>query len=492
MAERIKYVPIDRSQTELRVFDLESLVAADHPVRVIWEVAGKMNLARFEEGCKSLEEGSGRPVWPARLLVSIWVYGYSSAVGSARALERMMEHEPALRWLSGDQKINHHTLADFRVNHAEALKSLFSQFLVLLEEAHVIRLSTILQDGTKVRAVAGSGSLHRKKSLQKRLKSAQHVIEELDRQAEEEHEPLDQKKQAAQRRAARQAVERATAALTRLQEWEAQTAVSKKDELRVSTSEAEAVKMKHGDGGVSPSYNVQISTELQSGMIVGIGVTTASNDLQELLPAIERVEETTGHKPKTVIADTGYATRSNVEKTSEQGITMIAPWKEDASREAGACVRNDIAPGFWPSAFQPQSNKELVCPAGKTLVLIGQRKHHGVQKDVFSAREEDCAACAWRRQCCGLREGPRQVRRVVETKAMKKYLARMDNPRVQELYKKRSQIAEFPHLWAKAVKKWRRFSVRGVIKAGSEALWVALAYNISQWIGLGAPVAMAA
>lgn len=227
-------------------------------------------------------------------------------------------------------------------------------------------------------------------------------------------------------------------------------------------------------------------------MIVGIGVTTASNDLQELLPAIERVEETTGHKPKTVIADTGYATRSNVEKTSEQGITMIAPWKEDASREAGACVRNDIAPGFWPSAFQPQSNKELVCPAGKTLVLIGQRKHHGVQKDVFSAREEDCAACAWRRQCCGLREGPRQVRRVVETKAMKKYLARMDNPRVQELYKKRSQIAEFPHLWAKAVKKWRRFSVRGVIKAGSEALWVALAYNISQWIGLGAPVAMAA
>lgn len=37
-------------------------------------------------------------------------------------------------------------------------------------------------------------------------------------------------------------------------------------------------------------------------------------------------------------------------------------------------------------------------------------------------------------------------------------------------------------MWAKAVKKWRRFSVRGTVKAGMEALWVALAYNISQWI----------
>ena len=38
------------------------------------------------------------------------------------------------------------------------------------------------------------------------------------------------------------------------------------------------------------------------------------------------------------------------------------------------------------------------------------------------------------------------------------------------------------HLWAKAVKKWKRFSVRGLVKAGIEATWVALAYNVAQWI----------
>lgn len=36
-------------------------------------------------------------------------------------------------------------------------------------------------------------------------------------------------------------------------------------------------------------------------------------------------------------------------------------------------------------------------------------------------------------------------------------------------------------MWAKAVKKWTRFSVRGLAKAGMEALWLAFAYNISQW-----------
>jgi hypothetical protein len=48
-------------------------------------------------------------------------------------------------------------------------------------------------------------------------------------------------------------------------------------------------------------------------------------------------------------------------------------------------------------------------------------------------------------------------------------------------------VAKFPHLWFKAVKKWRRFSVRGLIKAGMEALRVALAYNITQWIRVQAP-----
>jgi hypothetical protein len=228
-------------------------------------------------------------------------------------------------------------------------------------------------------------------------------------------------------------------------------------------------------------------------MIVGIGGTTAANDTQELMPALEKVKENCGVMPNQIIADNGYATRRNVEQTSGQNIELIAPWKDDASREAGACKRNGIVAEFAPSAFRPQrGGKKLTCPAGKTLVVIQQRTHHDVLRNVFEARRADCARCRFRQPCCGEQSGPRRVERVVETPAMKQYLARMKRPEVRKLYRKRSEIAEFPHLWSKGVKKWRRFSVRGLVKAGIEALWVALSYNVAQWMRIQQTVSAAA
>ena len=477
----IKYVRLDRKQLRWEALDVEQLISEDHAARLIWEVSGSLELSGFEQEQKSREGGSGRPCWPARLLVSVWVYSYTLGVASARAMERMMSHEPGLRWLAASETINHHTLADFRVGHKEALEGLFAQFLALLDEAGMVDLRTLMQDGTKVKAVAGRRSLHRRKTLEKRLRQA---VRELDRQAAEE-EALDERRRAAQRRAAQEALARAQVALKKLQKLEAATAPNQQAALRVSDSEPEARKMKQPDGGWAPSYNVQITTETQSRMIVGVRVTTAANDTQELLPALEKVAENCGELPATIIADNGYATRNNVERTSEQDIELIAPWKEDRSREAGACARNGIAAEFAPSVFRLQrGGQRLLCPAGKSLVVIQQKTHHGVLKNVFAARKSDCRRCRWRRACCGKSGASRRVERVVESPAMKRYLARMQRPAVRQLYRRRSEIAEFPHLWAKGVKNWRRFSVRGLLKAGLEALWVALSYNMAQWIRL--------
>jgi hypothetical protein len=89
-------------------------------------------------------------------------------------------------------------------------------------------------------------------------------------------------------------------------------------------------------------------------------------------------------------------------------------------------------------------------------MFIQQKIHHGVLRNVFEARQSDCGRCRWQRQCCGERGGPRRLERVEESPAMKQYLARMKRREVRKLYRKRSEIAEFPHLWAKGLKKWRR------------------------------------
>lgn len=462
--------------------DIEGLIPQNHAARVIWEVSGRFDFRAFEANCKSLEQGAGRSRWSPRLLASVWIYSYSVGVASARAIERMMAYEPGMRWLSGNEAINYHTLSDFRVGNGEGVEGLFAQFLAMLETAGVVDFHTMLQDGTKVKAVAGSSSLHRRKTLEQRVKQARKVMRELDRRASEDREGADRRREAAQKRAAEEAVKRASAALEKLKKLEADASPRNRKDIRVSDSEPDARKMKHADGSWAPSYNVQVSTEPKCRMIVGIGVSTEANDTQALLPAVEKVKDNTGRQPKQVIADNGYATRGNVEMSSALEIELIAPWKEDRSREAGACARNGIAKEFAPSAFRGRTGgKHLICPAGKQLVMIQERMHHGVLREKFAAQASDCGQCQFQKQCCP-GGGARQVERVVESQAMRQYLSRMKRPEIKKLYKKRSEIAEYPHMWAKAMKGWRRFSVRGVVKAGMEALWVALAYNVTQWM----------
>ena len=71
-----------------------------------------------------------------------------------------------------------------------------------------------------------------------------------------------------------------------------------KKELRVSESDPQARVMKQSDGGFAPSYNVQLSTEVSSGVIVGVGVTQTAVDFDELVSAVEQVAENTGRNSR--------------------------------------------------------------------------------------------------------------------------------------------------------------------------------------------------
>jgi hypothetical protein len=67
---------------------------------------------------------------------------------------------------------------------------------------------------------------------------------------------------------------------------------------------------------------------------------------------------------------------------------------------------------------------------------------------------------------------------------MKKFRAKMETETAQEIYKKRGVVAEFPHLCIKERFGLRRFSLRGLVKVKIEGLWVALTFNVEQWIRL--------
>ena len=140
---------VDRAQLLFRTVDVERLIPEEHPARAIWEFVGRLDLSGYTDQVRSVAGGAGRPAFDPQLLVSLWVYSYSQAVSSARAVERLCEYHPAYQWLTGMQSISAHTLSDFRVTHEEILNELFVEALGVLTADGLITLERVMLDGTR-------------------------------------------------------------------------------------------------------------------------------------------------------------------------------------------------------------------------------------------------------------------------------------------------------------------------------------------------------
>jgi transposase len=68
--------------------------------------------------------------------------------------------------------------------------------------------------------------------------------------------------------------------------------------------------------------------------------------------------------------------------------------------------------------------------------------------------------------------------------AVAAWRARMGTAAAQALYRQRSGLAEIIHA-RMGQRKWWRFRLRGLVKAGVEALWQAWAHNVSRLLALG-------
>lgn len=467
-----------------RLYVLPDFLIQDHVVRAIWEITGRLNLRSFTDPVRAVEGEAGRPPIDPRLLITLWIYAYSEKVSSAREVERRCAYHPAYQWLTGWEAINHHTLSDFRVRHQEALDGLFSQLLASLSSEGLIRLEQVVHDGTKVKASASGNSFHREKSLRRHLAAAQERVRAM---GDPREEATDRRRRAARQRAAREKVERLEQALAELQKVQAAPeARTEACEQRASETDPEARGMKQGDGGYAPSHNVQISTEVAHGIIVGVRVTPAANDQQERVPALEAVERQTGQRPGQMIVDAGYTTRENILWAAEHGVDLIGSLPEaKAQATARRLEKRGIDPGFYPQQFSydPATNT-YTCPAGKVLPYQ-YTKHDrvGVERQVYKARAADCTACALGARCRPGKDG-RRIVRSENVPVVAAFVARMQTEEARAAYRRRGPVAEFTNLWLKAKIGLRQFCVRGLKKARCEVLWACLAYNIQQWFRL--------
>jgi transposase len=138
--------------------DVERLIADDHAARAIWELVGRLDLRAFYETVKAVEGHPGQPPFDPRLMISIWVYGLSRGISSARELSEWCEWEPGLQWLCAMETVNYHSLSTFRVAHGEALKKLFVNLLAVLSAQGLVGMERVTVDGTRIRSSCSEDS----------------------------------------------------------------------------------------------------------------------------------------------------------------------------------------------------------------------------------------------------------------------------------------------------------------------------------------------
>src|SRR2546421_5860109 len=185
-AARARVKVVDRSQTSWQMLDVERLIEADHAARAIWELVGRLKLDGFYAPIAAVEGAAGRTPWDPRLLVSLWIYAYSRGISSAREIARRCCYEPAFQWLCGLGEINHHTLSDFRVDHDASLRELFVQVLGGVSSEGLVRLARVMDDGTRIKACAGSDSFRREKRVKEHLEAARQQGEAMGDPGQEE------------------------------------------------------------------------------------------------------------------------------------------------------------------------------------------------------------------------------------------------------------------------------------------------------------------
>jgi len=385
-----------RNQQEWAPRALDALLPEDHRARAIWAMLERLDLAAFYASIKAVTGHPGHPTTDPQVLLALWLYATVEGIGSARHLARLCEEHDAYRWLRGGVPINYHMLSDFRVAHQAALDDLLTEILASMLCEGLVTLRHVAQDGMRVRASAGAGSFRRKERLEQFVEDARAQVTRLAQEREHPAPDVTRREQAARERAAQERQRRVEEALRHLpqiqaaKERQGQTLAKPKrrkvTEARVSTTDPEARVMKMPDGGFRPAYNLEIASDVDSQVIVGVGVVTKGSDLGEAVPMADQIDQRAARSPEGYLMDGGFVKRADITTLERRGMTVYAPTRSPRTETSGrtqAEPRPDDTPevAAWRARMETPEAKEIYRERAATAECVNAHgRRHGLQQ----------------------------------------------------------------------------------------------------------------
>lgn len=317
----------ERRQVEMQFLSLDQWLDDEHRVRIVWQYVESLDLSELYQQIWAVEGHVGRNPVDPQILFALWLFATLEGISSARRLEELTTRDIAYMWICGGVSVNYHLLSDFRVNHGDLLERLMIDSIGVLLHEKLVTLKTVAQDGMRVRANAGTSSFRRKPTLDASLKQAAEHLQQLKKQQQDDPGGENRRQQAAQERAATERKKRLERAKEELEKLNRQRSKRKEDvtQVRASTTDPDARRMKMGDGGFRPALNVQFATDGKSRLILGVEVICSGSDAGQMSLMHQQLQEDYNVTPDEYLVDGQFATISEVTELERRGTHVHAP-----------------------------------------------------------------------------------------------------------------------------------------------------------------------
>lgn len=462
----------DRGQMMALPPTLDEYVSKENPVRAYDAFVEALD---FKELGIVLDEGKvGNSQYDPRAMLKLLLYGYSYGVKSSRKLEREVHHNLSFIWLMRQMRPDFKTIAEFRRKNKAALKKALSLCARLCLRLDLIEGNILFVDGTKLRANAGRGHLHKEQWYQDKLREVDERIqrildecEQVDRNESQCGSFVKMPQELAQAERLKQSIENAMEEFARCGE-------QSQRERKINRVDPDSVLCK-GRQGMHCGYNVQNVVDDKNGLIVHTQVVSEANDLNQLAAQIHGAEAELGMECEVGCGDAGYWDVAEIAKVESDKTKVLVPTPTQASRK-------EIGP-FEKSRFTyDAASDSYVCPAGQRLIFrrLKEKEQH---KEYRIDQRKHCRSCPNFGVCTKNKQGRTITRHVLEavSEAVSK---RYEEPQFRKIYERRKSRIEHTFGFIKKILGFHQFSLRRREGAQAEASILATCFNLRRMITL--------
>lgn len=507
MSKKVTFKTYSQNQLSLLPPSYDDLVSANHPVRVVNYIIDQLDITALEKEYK----GGGSSSYHPRMLLKVLVYAYLRNVYSSRKIEQALQENIHFMWLSGQSKPDHGTINNFRGQRLRnQLKQIFTQVVLLLQEAGVLSIKDLYIDGTKIEANANRYTFVWAKSaktsrerIQKQLQDIWAYVEKVYREEQKElNEPdftaidpekiaatIDQINEALKDKPVDKEIRRKLDYGKKnwpknLQKYREQEEIlGERNSYSKTDPDATFMRMKEdhmGNGQLKPGYNLQASSNNQYITNYTLAQTTA--DTTTLKNHLNEHINSYGESPDSVTADAGYGSEENYTYLEENEIIGFVKYnyfhKEQHDKERAE------TPFLPDNLFYNEDQDIYYCPMGQPMINIGIKQDTtktGFEQTYIRYHAQNCAGCPLRGQCHKAK-GNRIIERNYNLLRLKKQAKELLLSE-EGVAKRKRRCWEIEAIFAniKQNMNFRRFMLRGLDKVSVETGLLALAHNLKKF-----------